>query len=60
MIDLLEMVADWKARSERSPGGDIHKSLDINTRRFNIEPLLRMVLINTINDLICGMKEDPI
>lgn len=60
LIDLLEMFADWKASTERSPGGNIYKSLDINTRRFNIEPQLRMILIYTVNGLICGIDEDPI
>ena len=60
LIDLLEMIANWKASTERTPGGDIHKSLDINTRRFDIDPQLKMILLNTINDLICGIEEDPI
>ena len=57
---MLSGKADWKASAERSPVGDIYKSIEINARRFNIEPQLRKVLINTVNDLICGIEEDPI
>jgi hypothetical protein len=41
LIGLLEMVADWKASTERSPAEDIYKSIEINTKRFNIDPQLK-------------------
>lgn len=48
LIDLLEMVCDWKAASLRHNDGDIHKSLEINTERFNLSPQLAKILKNTI------------
>jgi len=48
LIDLLEMLADWKAASERHDDGDILKSLEINRKRFNFPPPLKKILFNTI------------
>ena len=48
LIDLLEMLCDWKAATLRHETGDIVESLKKNTGRFNIpEPLVRL-LANTI------------
>jgi len=42
LIDLLEMMLDWKAASMRHADGDIRKSIDINKERFNISPCCPM------------------
>ena len=47
LIDLVEMMADWKASSERYNTGNLLKSIDLNIKRFNIEPQLAQILINT-------------
>jgi hypothetical protein len=36
LIDLVEMFCDWKSASERHADGDILKSIEINSKRFNI------------------------
>lgn len=36
LIDLIEMIADWKAASERHQNGSFLKSLEINRKRFNM------------------------
>ena len=51
LIDLLEMLADWKAASERPADGDIKRSLEINEKRFNIPKPLMQILWNTVRDL---------
>lgn len=52
LLDLLEMLLDWKAATERmKDGGDIVKSLEINRERFNISPQLAAVLSNTIKEM---------
>jgi hypothetical protein len=51
LIDLIEMLCDWKAATLRHDNGDIIKSLDINKERFNISDQLFDVLLNTVNDL---------
>jgi hypothetical protein len=47
LIDLLEMICDWKAASERHNNGDIFESIKINKKRFNISDQLEEILINT-------------
>ncbi len=48
LVDLMEMVADWKASSER-PGGtqDLRKSIALVKDRFGISDQLAEILINT-------------
>ena len=52
LFDVLEMLMDWKAATERmKDGGDIHRSLEINTERFKISPQLASILANTIREM---------
>lgn len=49
LLDLLEMVADWKAAIDRSGGtGSVLKSIELNRKRFNISDQLADVLANTV------------
>jgi len=48
LVDLLEMLCDWKAASERHTDGDILKSLEINKKRFNFSDELKQIFKNTI------------
>lgn len=47
LIDVLEMLCDWKASSMRNKEGDIYKSIDKCVERFNISPQLAQILVNT-------------
>ena len=49
LIDLIEMLCDWKASSERHADGNIMKSIKINQSRFNYSDELKQIFINTIN-----------
>lgn len=49
LFDLMEMLIDWKAATERHADGDIEKSLDINTGRFGISHELYCILKNTMD-----------
>lgn len=52
LLDLLEMLVDWKAASERmANGGDIARSIEINTDRFSLSPQLVSILRNTAKEL---------
>lgn len=52
LLDLVEMLADWKAAGERhADGGDIRRSIAINRERFAISEQLEHVLLNTIEEL---------
>lgn len=48
LLDLMEMLCDWKAATERHADGDLMKSLEINSKRFNISPQLTKIFDNTI------------
>lgn len=51
LIDLVEMLADWKAASERHDDGNILKSIEKNAERFGIPPVLCSILVNTVKFL---------
>jgi hypothetical protein len=48
IIDVLEMLCDWKAASMRHKNGDILKSIELGTERFNLSPQLKNILLNSI------------
>ena len=49
LLDLLEMICDWKAAGERHKRvpGDIVKSIEINAERFQMSEQLKQILLNT-------------
>ena len=47
LLDITEMLCDWKASSERQKNGNLLKSIEINAERFNIDKQLMQILINT-------------
>ena len=51
LIDIIEMLCDWKAASERHNDGNIRKSIEINANRFGISPQLVKILENTADIL---------
>lgn len=48
LIDIVEMLADWKAATMRHDDGNIMKSLKHNMQRFRIDAQLFRILENTI------------
>lgn len=51
LIDLIEVIADWKAASERYKNGNLLVSIENNAERFNITDQLKQILINTAKTL---------
>jgi len=51
LLDVLEMLVDWKAAGERHADGSIARSLRINRDRFKISDQLFAVLENTAREL---------
>jgi hypothetical protein len=51
LIDLCEMLADWKAATARNKNGNIRKSIEVNAEKFGISPQLRKILENTVREL---------
>ena len=48
ILDLIEMLLDWKAATLRHDDGDIFKSIEINQKRFNYDDTMKQLFINTI------------
>ena len=51
LVDLIEMLADWKAATERHDDGNIKKSLVFNAERFSINHDLARIMWNTVMEL---------
>lgn|SRR3990167_2274769 len=47
LIDLLEMICDWKSSTMRHADGDIYRSIEINQKRFGYSDELKKILKNT-------------
>jgi Family of unknown function (DUF5662) len=48
LVDLLEMLCDWKAATLRHNDGDIRKSIEINQQRFGYSDELKQILLDTL------------
>jgi hypothetical protein len=47
LIDVIELLADWKSSSMRHNDGNILKSIELNAKRFGINEQLISILFNT-------------
>ena len=47
LIDLIEMLCDWKAATLRHTDGDFRRSMEVNKKRFEISDELFNLLENT-------------
>lgn len=50
LTDVIEMLADWRAATERHEDGDLAKSLEIQRERFDISDQLYAILRNTAEE----------
>lgn len=50
LVDLIEMLCDWKAATIRHNDGDINKSLEINQKRFSYSDELKQIFKNTVKE----------
>ena len=51
LVDMIELICDWKASSERHEDGDIYKSIEINQERFGYSDDVKALLKNTADFL---------
>jgi len=51
LVDLIEMLADWRAASERHANGNLYRSIQINADRFGMSGWLKDCLLHTAEDL---------
>ncbi len=49
LLDVLEMLCDWKAATLRHADGDIRRSIEINQKRFGYSDELKALLLNTLS-----------
>lgn len=49
LIDMIEMLCDWKAATLRHNTGNIRKSLEINQKRFGYSDDIKKLLSNTVD-----------
>jgi len=47
LLDIIEMLCDWKAATLRHDDGDIFKSIEINQKRFGFDDQMTSILKNT-------------
>lgn len=48
LLDMIEMIVDWKCASERHDNGNILKSIEINQKRFKMSEQLVYLFQNTV------------
>ena len=51
LMDVVEMLCDWKAATLRHKDGNIYKSIEINQKRFCYSDELKSILLNTAKNL---------
>lgn len=51
LLDLVEMLLDWKAATLRHADGDIRKSIEINHKRFGFSEETKAILLNTVEEM---------
>lgn len=51
LVDLVEMLCDWKAATERNKDGNIRTSIEHNTERFEMSDQLRKIFENTVREM---------
>ena len=52
LIDLCEMLCDWTAATKRNKNGNIRKSIEINSQKYNISPQLKKIFENTVREFL--------
>ena len=48
LVDIVEMLCDWKAASERQRDGNLLKSIEQNAQRFGYDDQLKQIFLNTV------------
>ena len=51
LLDLIEMLADWKAAGMRHADGNMQQSLEVNKQRFGMSDQLAEIFQNTVKEL---------
>lgn len=54
LVDLVEMLCDWKAATQRNKNGNIRKSVEHNAERFGMSDQLKQIFENTVREIFHG------
>lgn len=57
LLDIVEMLCDWKAATERHADGDIERSIRQNAERFGYGQEMERLLLNTADAM--GWLDEP-
>lgn len=52
LLDLIEMLCDWKAATLRHADGDIFRSIEVNQKRFGYSDELKQIFLNTVREIL--------
>lgn len=47
IVDLIEMICDWYAAGHRHENPDFERSVLLNAERFNLDPQLKQIILNS-------------
>lgn len=47
LLDVVEMICDWKAATLRQKDGNLLKRIEINAQRFGFDEQFTQILLNT-------------
>ena len=50
LVDLMELIADWRSAVMRHSNGNVLRSIEINQERFGYSDELKQALINTVKE----------
>lgn len=50
LTDLIELLSDWKAATERNKNGNIRKSIELNAEKYGFSPQLKKIFENTVRE----------
>ena len=59
LVQLVEMLCDWKAATMRHKDGDIRRSIEINQGRFGYSDEIKQILLNTLPILEREAQDAP-
>jgi hypothetical protein len=56
LVDLVEMLCDWKAATVRNKNGNIRKSVEHNAKRFGMSEQITKIFENTVREIFNGSE----
>lgn len=57
LVDIIEMLADWKAATLRHADGDIMKSIEIQQKKLGFSDDIKHIFINTVVDYMSSFED---